>query len=166
MKKLLSIFLLASLFSTHTPKAEAGVVVGIAVARSEDSTGLGITVGLGVTSLLVVLDGPLLVLPKAYFPTLSAIGMWVMLGAVVLDADGSLPVDQLSSMLSEKYYFIDNQMVINDLAVKIKNAYEPRKDEVKPIFVSLTEESIKKSLQSVETEITSEQEQLIINDLK
>lgn len=122
LKKLLVVPLMAS-FLTFAPakKAEAGVIVYFGMASLFDGKPAGHILGATLGTVTVV-GG--FVFGYPIYHLLPPLGMWVMGGSLVLDADGSMNPDLLAAELSQKYNFIDNQAVINDLVSTIKHRYE------------------------------------------
>lgn len=163
MKNILSILVLSSLLLTPVKKSEAGVVVGLITAAKSDSGTLGIAFGLGTASVIAIVAGPFLILPRANFPVAASIGNWMLLSAFVLDADGS---DQIAVLLSEKYPFLNNQEVSNDLAAKIKKGLAEKQNEPLPVLISLSEAEVESSLEPIKEELTKEQIKKIVDDLK
>lgn len=122
LKKLLVVPLIAAtLLMTPIKKAEAGVIVYFGTASLFNGSTAGHIVG-ATLGTATVIGGFVFGYPIYYL--LPPLGMWVMGGSLVLDANGNMAPELLAAELSEKYGFIDNQAVINDLVSTIKHRYE------------------------------------------
>lgn len=77
-----------------------------------------------------------------------------------LDADGNLPQSNIEQGLKARFPFLDNQEVITNLSLSIKNKYEATMSSP----VTLNQEELSPILDT--TDLTNEQYDLIINELK
>lgn len=160
MKKIISSILLGVLLMTSSvQKAEAGVVVltGFAINEAvEDCEGWCLVIavygGVGITLAGLAIGGVTAIFnPHA--------GYNVMKIAAVLDANGKLPVNNLNNYFTERYDFIDNQETIRTLTKTIEREYKNGETEVR-----LSENTIRNLFQM--HDLTKEQENLIMNDLR
>lgn len=155
MKKLISSLLLGSLLmmTIPTPKANAGIIVAESCNKDCDILeAFGDMLG----GLMVIGGGSIIGgITAAFAPK---VGLIIIASSIVLDADGSLNQDKLVEYLSKKYPFIDNQEVISDLALFLKQkSYQTD-------YVSLSEDETRHALSSLDL---SEEEILsVTSDLK
>lgn len=137
MKKFLaSLILSVFLINVSTPKAEAGVgLLGVgttlAVAgyvtsddHSQNYSGLWIIAGVIYGGSAAVFGSAIGGLTAIFAPSL---GVKIIYGSLILDADGSLPRSELVQNLSKSYPFVDNQGVIENLADSINQKYVAQK---------------------------------------
>lgn len=159
-KSFLSLLIATGLFlSIPTKKADAGVVAfvgGFVVATTVWPA--------NVTFFSMVIGGPVAIVGSVLtaIPATMAIGIPIL----ILGEDGSLSLDQLESILSEKYDFIADREVIASLATAIKTKAETMKaDSEGKVVVSLSEAEVKNILAPIE-DLSSEEMNLIVQDLK
>lgn len=136
MKKFLASFILSVfLINVTTPKAEAGVgLVGVGTTAAiadflitdtdesnEFFSRLKIYGAIEWNGLRIALYGSAIGGLTAIFA--PSLGVKIIHGSLILDADGSLPRSELVQNLSQTYPFVDNQGVIEDLADSINQKY-------------------------------------------
>jgi hypothetical protein len=145
LRHLFAIALFASLTLIPTKKAEAGIII---IAGSA-STG-GMVGGIVLTSAGAVSAG----ISALFFISAAAdgdyLGLQTVAGALfavpgvvllALDADGSLPENELVSSLSSRYHFIENSDVIQNIAktIKLKAGANFQPDEKREVSLSSDE---------------------------
>lgn len=162
MKKLITSLaittaLLAGL--SYSPKSHAGIIVG--------GGGTALTIAsrgyiASLTVPLIVIGGVTAVVATASLTAGVLPGLIVLL---VLEEDGALPQDQLESVLSERYHFINDREVISMLALEIKSkADEMDLDQEGKKVVTLDSSEVRPIL--IATELSEEEIQLVVEDLK
>lgn len=163
MKKLMMGFLMMSfLIGVPVKKAEAGWAMGVVGTLGGSQVDADNLLGWGALALggFTAIGTGIWVIRATHNGWGTAAGV-VM---IVLDTDSSLSQNVLENALTNAYPFLDNQMVIENLAKTIK-AKAPR--EIKPdqkYLVSLTEAETLSNLNGAD--LTQEQIDLIVNDLK
>lgn len=130
--KLFSALLLSIVLSSALvpKKAEAGLILGMTGAGLEFESA-GAIVGLtGVAMIATAIVTVCLTFPgdtPGFVPVL-----------LVLDAEGSLAQNRLAASLAEKYPFINNQKVLENLASNINEKFKAEnKNGIKEIYISL-----------------------------
>ena len=160
MKKLMISILMSFIVSTVTaPNAYpgvgvAGVLFGVGVYNANHNTTAPNYIGpIFLASWGMMATGFIGILATG---TIS--GTWSTL--FFLDADGNLPQSNIEQGLKAKFPFLDNQEVVTNLSLAIKNKYEATQSS--PVI--LNGEELSPILDA--TDLSSEQYDLIVNELR
>lgn len=164
-KKFLVIPLIVATLGIITPakKAQAGVVILFSTASlfNDAHKPIGYSIG-GTLGAATMIGGVLYGLPL--YEILPPFGLFMIVGSAVLDINGDLSKDALAAELAEKYNFIDNQAVIENLASKIKSEYELVKVVHKDAYIALNESETRLILEA--SNLSESEIEHVVNDLK
>lgn len=146
MKKFLSLLLVFSTLTLTLPKKEANAGVLLFAASSIPSGhGPGDVlndIGAMIGAIFIGFAGSAVGGVVSIFN--PSVGLKIIYGSIILNADGSINQQSLEQSFSEKYNFIDNQEVINGLAKSIKTKYQQNKANA---YVTLSEEETRSILE-------------------
>lgn len=168
MKKLFNTLILTILLTNISmPKAEAGVgllsagTVGMMV--TEDNLGgfMIFMVG-GIYGGMAAIGGSIIGGVTAIFA--PNLGVKIIYGSLVLDANGSLPRTAMVENFSKLYPFIDNQSVIEDLADSVNDKYLALNNTKDNVVVRFNQKEVADIFAAAD--LTEEQLLKITEDLK
>lgn len=174
MKKLFSTLILSVfLANVSIPKAEAGVgllgvgttiaLVGSATTNdpSQNYYGLWFLAGMIYGGGAAIVGSAIGGITAIFAPSL---GVKIIYGSLILDADGSLPRTDLIKNFSQTYPFIDNQGVIEDLADAVNEKYLATKTADENVVVHFTADEVSNLFAGAD--LSQEQLAKITADLK
>lgn len=164
-KKLLAVPLIVATLGLAVPakKAEAGVVMTFSIAGlfNRDHKDIGYAIGATIGSATTI-GGLIYAIPM--YQLVPGLGLILMGSAIVLDANGNLPKEAITAYLAEKYNFIDNQAVIENLASEIKTKYESVKQINPEAYIALTESETRSILEAAN--LSDGEIEQVVADLK
>lgn len=168
MKKLFNTFILTVLLTNVSmPKAEAGVgILGagtVALVVSEDNLG-GVLLFLSgaIYGGMAAIGGSVIGGITAIFA--PSLGVKIIYGSLVLDANGSLPRPALVDNFSKLYPSIDNLAVIEDLADSVNQKYRALNNTKDNVVVHFTQAEVEELF--APADLTKEELAKIALDLK
>lgn len=166
-KKLFVLFSFVTLVLFNPQKSHAGFVVGTVAGDPMAGVAIGASVGVLTSAIVSTQFGSNtgstelgIVFFIATFPLMGGIG-------AVLDVDPNQTRDEILKTLKLRYPFIDNEEAVMSLAKIISDKIQEEigKDPLAEfVKVKLIQDEVEKTLES--TELTVEQLELIINELK
>ena len=155
--------LILSAFPCNSARAGIAVVVAsgeLGHINSENPVNGGELIGLGGAAIGAVtgITGIVVGIVTGNFE-LAEIGG----GLLLLDADGSLPADQLQDRFSKQYPFIDNVDAIAGLSGLVKQKYNEVKRPDGSAFIKLNDSEVRPVL--IRADLTDAQITKVVNDL-
>lgn len=157
MKKLLSTLLIAVTLTVTLPKpeAKAGVIIGGGLCAIERNA-------LCALDLLVIT--PAIAMGGIIVGTVVAVGMstplgyWIMGSGIVLDAESTQ--NGLAQGLSERFPFINDQEVVNELSTALAKNF--KYEETRAVS-TLDEKTVRNILSA--TDLSEDEIKMVVSDL-
>lgn len=157
MNKFISTLLVIITLTLTLPKPEANAAVvvggGLCAAHRDALCALDILIIAPAIAMAGIIPGVVIAVSLS-----TPLGYWVMGAGMVLDAENAQ--NGLAQSLAEKFSFIDDQEVINELSSGLFNRFHQEKDLY---LATLDEASVRRILLS--TDLSEEQVMTVVKEL-